>query len=653
MSVYGSTFTVVAMIELEDGFSENDKYLIREYEKHGSDDFLLVDLGEKTYVVPYKYTIGSHSGKTSQQRFLNALLDFEDMEIGKYNRAGQPVLSVAYEGRDYVVPFERKGRFSPQDLADELHHKADTKYNAVINAARSLEKNCKPVDLLDFSTFSANKYAKDLADLNSTMLLDEKSPEKLNILKFLNSVFDKKVKNFHTSTRKMANVLGKKIIEDEREAAKDFIPKYYKVSALAAMVGLSATAGFLSQKQNADDDNAREPTTEHVVNLGPDADDIPLITETNLDIDTAKTQILPQTKKPEPHVARANKTDKTDKADKTNNKTTDKSNTAKSEVKTTNKETQDVARKTPDKFNGYFVNFMGKKYTDTYGNIHLMQKLKPEISALLISVEGFTHDAFRDGGGTPTIGAGTTFYLNEKGKETYVQMGDKASTWRGMLHKWRYINKYMVEYLGDDFGRPCTPREAMASVGAGFCWGPSGFGNSEFLKSMKNNEKLSLQLRKLSGFRKQKGLLKRSYVLACCLAGVWTPKDLLDLPVYKLKDKGFVHCAIYTLDLHEILPCRKDANGNYLKDEDNNDIPKIAKDGYCFDFYLDKALEIKEKLIADAKKSNIPYKTVRQLLPDDMVKSIEKENYVRAELPHSKLKQNFAAMTKMLQNAKE
>ena len=73
-----------------------------------------------------------------------------------------------------------------------------------------------------------------------------------------------------------------------------------------------------------------------------------------------------------------------------------------------------------------------------------------------------------------------------------------------------------------------------------------------------------LQLRKLSGFRKQKGLLKRSYVLACCLAGEWTAKDLLDLPVYYLKDKGYVHCAIYTLDLHELLPCEKDKKGIVL-----------------------------------------------------------------------------------------
>ena len=607
------------MIELEEGFSENDKYLIREYEKHGSDDFLLVDLGEKTYVVPYKYTIGSNTVKTSQQRFLTALLDFEDMEIGKYRRAGQTVMSVDYEGREYIIPFEKKGHFSPQDLARELQQKADTKYNAIINAARTLEQNGKPVDMLDFSSFSADKYAKTLADMNSTILLDEKTPEKLKVLNFLDTVKDKPLQKFHTSKKKIAHSIGKKIVEDEHNASKSFIPRYYKVSALAALVGLSATAGFVSSKHNSDDSN--DVKKEHVVNTVPENDDW-------------IEDIEPDTE----YFIAENET----QADKNENKKTVEQKSAP-ELK---------HKKSPDSPNAYFVNFMGQKHSDTYGNIQLMQDLKPEISALLISVEGFAHGAFRDGGGTPTIGAGTTFYLSEKGNETDVQMGDKTSTWRGMLHKWRYINKYMIKYLGDDFGRSCSPREAMAGVGAGFCWGPSAFATSEFLKSMKNNESLDLQLRKLSGFRKQKGLLKRSYVLACCLSGAWTPKDLLDLPVYKIKDKGYVHCSIYTLDLHEILPCRKDANGKFIKDEDGNDVPQVAKDGYCFGFYLDKAQEIRQKLIDNAKKGRADYKTVRDLLPDDMVKSIENTKYDRTVRPFAQAKATFAAIAKKLQNSK-
>ena len=125
--------------ELEDVYSENDKYLIREYQKHGTDDFLVAGLGDKTFVVPYKYTVGSHTPKTSISRFMASLLDFEVREEGKYLRAGEPVLTVGFEGREYVVPYGMTGRISPQQLAETVQARAEAKYNTVINAARALE----------------------------------------------------------------------------------------------------------------------------------------------------------------------------------------------------------------------------------------------------------------------------------------------------------------------------------------------------------------------------------------------------------------------------------------------------------------------------------------------------------------------------------
>lgn len=609
------------MIELEEGFSENDKYLIREYEKHGSDDFLLVDVGEKTYVVPYRYTIGSNTPKTSQQRFLNALLDFEAKEIGKYHRAGEAVMSVEYEGRDYVIPYGKTGNFSPKDLADELQNKADTKYNAVINAGRALEKAGHPVDMLDFSDFAADKYAKELAQMNSTMLLDENTPEKLGVLKFLKSVSKNKLKNFHTTATKMAQSLGKKIIESEQKASQHYVPQYYKVSALAALVGIGASAGYLSQKQHADNDKTKAQTEQITMVPVNDVADVPEIAEA-----AAEDAELKEEPKAEAMV------------------------TDESSLYTDSSEQVDLSyRKAPNKHKKYYIDFMGEKHSDLYGNIQKIHDLKPEISALLVAVEGFAHEAFLDGKKVPTIGSGTTFYLDEKGNETKVKLGDKITSWRGMLYKWRYIDKYMTRALGDKFGRSCTPAEAMVGIGAGFCWGPSGFASSKFLSSMKEKENLSQQLRKMTGYRKQKGLLKRSYLLACCLSGAWTPKDLLDLPVYLLKDKGYVNCSIYTLDLHEILPCRKDAQGKFLKDSEGQDIPQIAKDGYCFSFYLNKAQEIRTKLINEAKTSGVPYKRVRDLLPKDMVRSIENTKYTHNAKLNSNNKLAFVTTAKMFQ----
>lgn len=606
------------MIELEEGFSENDKYLIREYEKHGSDDFLLVDVGEKTYVVPYKYTIGSNTPKTSQQRFLNALLDFEAKEIGKYHRAGEAVMSVEYEGRDYVIPYGKTGNFSPKDLADELQNKADTKYNAVINAGRALEKAGHPVDMLDFSDFAADKYAKELAQMNSTVLLDENTPEKLGVLKFLKSVSKDKLQKFHTSASKMAQSLGKKIIESEQKASQHYVPQYYKVSALAALVGIGASSGYLSQKQHADNDKTKAQTEQITMVPVNDVADALSVAETAAEEPAAEEMVAEEG---------SQYTDSSEQVDLS-------------------------YRKAPSKHKKYYVNFMGKKQSDLYGNIQKIHDLKPEISALLVAVEGFADKAYLDGKNVPTIGSGTTFYLDEKGEETKVKLGENITPWRGMLHKWRYIDKYMTRALGDKFGRSCTPAEAMVGIGAGFCWGPSGFASSEFLKSMKADENLSQQLRKMTGYRRQKGLLKRSYLLACCLSGAWTPKDLLDLPVYLLEDKGYVNCAIYTLDLHEILPCRKDAQGKFLKDAEGQDIPQIAKDGFCFGFYLNKAQEIRKKLIEEAPKGKIPYKRVRDLLPKDMVKSIENTKYTHNAQLKSNDKLAFVATAKMFQEAR-
>ena len=503
------------MTELEDVYSENDKYLIREYQKHGTDDFLVAGLGDKTFVVPYKYTVGSHTPKTSISRFMASLLDFEVREEGKYRRAGEPVLTVGFEGREYVVPYGMTGRISPQQLAETVQTRAEAKYNTVINAARALEAAGHDTGMLDFSSAAAEKYAYRLAELGSTAVLDKETPERLKVMDFLHKAGNKAAKKFKASAQGMARQLGRKVVEAERQAARIYVPKSYKAAALATLLG-AGTAGVMLTGRGCSDTERQEQQTE-------------------VSAETAT-----------------------------------------------------------------YMDFMGREHSDVYGNIRRIQDWKPEITALLI----------------PTIGSGTTFYLDENGRETKVKMGDEISADEAMEHKWRYINKYMIETLGDDFGRACTEKEAMAGIGAGFCWGQNAFAKSEFLKSMKKGEDLDEQLRKLSGFRRQKGLLKRSYALACCLSGAWTAQDLLDLPVYEIKGKGYVHCAVYTLDLHEIMPCRSDGKGGYAKDKDGNDVPKVGEDGFCLDFYLDKAQDIKESLIAQAERGKTPYKTVRDLMPN-------------------------------------
>lgn len=535
------------MVELEDVYSENDKYLIGEYQKHGTDDFFLAELGDKAYVVPYAYIAGTRSISEAKERFLNSLLDFNLAEEDKYRQAGEPVFAISYKDARVVVPYGKAGEYaSAEELGKSVLAKADAKYNTVINAGRMLAKAGHPVDKLHFSTPAAESYAERLGNLGLTAVLDKDTPERLDVMEFLHHAGNKTAKKFKTSVRNMATDLGKKIIEAEKKAARNYIPKSYKAAGLAVLLGAGAATMMLSQRGCSD---SEQPRTEQKARL-----------------------------------------------------------------------------------DSVYTDFMGEVHSDKFGNIQRIQEWQPEITALLVAVEGFADTAFKDGGGVPTIGSGTTFYLGNDGSENKVRIGDSISASSALAYKWRYIDKYMIDNFGDSFGRQCTKEEAMAGIGAGFCWGQTAFKKSKFLQSMKDGEDKDLQLRKLSGFRKQKGLLKRSYVLACCLAGEWTAKDLLDLPVYYLKDKGYVHCAIYTLDLHELLPCEKDKKGNYLKDKQGNDRPLVCEDDFCHSFYLDRAQDIKDRLIAEAEQGNTPYKTVRELMPEDMLRLLEPERFADEKL---------------------
>jgi len=269
---------------------------------------------------------------------------------------------------------------------------------------------------------------------------------------------------------------------------------------------------------------------------------------------------------------------------------------------------------------GVYTDFMGKQHSDTFGNIARIMELKPEISAMLIAVEGYADNAYKDGVGVWTIGSGTTFYLDDDGRRQDVKAGDRTTPGKAMSDKWRFIEKEMIKYLGDDIGRKCSDEELMCCIGAGFCWGGNAFSNSEFYNSVKRNESVHKQARKLTGFRKQKGLLKREYLLSACLLGKWTAKDLLDMPIYKIAGKGYLNSAIYRLELSEIMPCKRDKKGNFERDKDGNHIPVVAKDGFCT--FYDNTDEIKKKMFAKAKRSFTSVKYVREFMPKEMVQQI-------------------------------
>ena len=264
---------------------------------------------------------------------------------------------------------------------------------------------------------------------------------------------------------------------------------------------------------------------------------------------------------------------------------------------------------------GKYVTFTGRELNDKHGNIATINSIRKDITILMTAVEGFTDKVYNDGTGVLTSGSGVTYKIDEEGKDIYITQDDKFSEEELITYKWRYIEKNLLPIIAT-IDRKCSKEELMTILGAGFCWGPNGLKNSQFFKSVKNGENIDQQTRKLTGFRKPIGLLKREYLLACVLNKKWDIEDLKEMPVYQYKDKGYVHCGIYTIDFSDITSCKKNKKGEYIKDKNGHKIPKVDKDGYC-SLYIDRADIILNKINYLNLGQNGDYKRVGDLLSEE------------------------------------
>lgn len=107
------------MFEFEDVYSKEDKFLINEYLKVGTDDFLIAGVGDKIFVVPYKYTIN----KTPEQaieNFKEDLLEFQRFEQKKYENANRIVRRVYVDNESYVVPFDLNKSITPKEAVEHV-----------------------------------------------------------------------------------------------------------------------------------------------------------------------------------------------------------------------------------------------------------------------------------------------------------------------------------------------------------------------------------------------------------------------------------------------------------------------------------------------------------------------------------------------------
>lgn len=579
-------------MELEEIYSENDKYLIEEYVRNGTEDFYLADLGngEAFYVVPYKYIKTSKSSEDAIDRFKTDLLSFQDEESKKYIAEGKLVKGQKLNDEYYVYPKDYKGEMPFKELKAMVIGKANNRYNEVVEMYRELNSvydECVGVG------FSDKEISVSKAKLQMMRAKENSAEEKK-----WDEIIDKVTDFSELGADKIAEFTDRVI-----ESVKDNIPK--KEEFLSKLVD---TLGK-SKEKFAD---VRERLSE---SIGREVDKVVEIKDNVAGAFRRGRNVLILTGTLGCLVAGGvvfGNRENVDDNDFVTEKTDDVNVLDKYMLGHVNE-------------NGDYVDFMGRVHQDTYGNIARINELRPEISAMLIAVEGLAEEAYKDGVGVATIGSGSTTHIDDEGNETKVKMGDEMSKEEAMVNKWKYVEKYLLSFCGDKVGRSISDKEIFCTIGGGFCWGPTQLSSSSMYKAILNNEGEDSVVVKSSGFRAQKGLLKRAYFFANCdQAFKENCKDLLDLPVYLSSSMEYIHSAVYDWKLRDFLPCEQYANGKYKK-VGRNDVPMTLPNNkeFCMPYYNEKFGDLLKDLVAKGEKSLIPSAKLKDLMPKDMVSHLE------------------------------
>lgn len=542
-------------------FSLNDRYLIEEYYKHNEQKYLLAKVVGQVFVIPYKYLKSARTSEEAVDKFKDALLDFQLEEKEKYLRHNEIPLTINIKDTEYVLPRNVGSQFTLKDFEDRLKRKALTKYNAAINAHRKLNKLHKEKNLVDVSAAAIERYTYRLGQLGVAAGLAAETPDHLEILEF----FSKCKKIGNKKFAKFHTDMQKLATKLAQKVVKNeyYALKSYRPKHWKISVFAGATVLLLTSYMGQND------VKDESIN-----------------------------KSDFNRIARFIK------------------KTVSMGIEQTRKST---LNKTP------YVDFTGEEHKDPYGNLALMKDIKPEIMAVIVALEGYSDNAFLEGGKTPTMGSGFTFVYDEKGMQHKVKMGDKTTPEQDVIHNERYIDKEFTQVFGECAEHKLTKNQILATIGAGYCWGTSGLLDSKYFEAVRKNMPIYEQQRRFSGYRKQKGLIKREYMLAQILEGNWTAKDVLDLPIYYNQDyNAYLECSIYGLNLHDCVPCEKKGDGNYKIGSDGHECLSIKADGFCENFFHDKSKKVLQELINSASKSQRKYKTVRDFLPNEMVEQIEK-----------------------------
>lgn len=226
-----------------------------------------------------------------------------------------------------------------------------------------------------------------------------------------------------------------------------------------------------------------------------------------------------------------------------------------------------------------------------------------EIKATLCFMENFAANTYLDGNDVPTIGYGSTYFIDEKGEGDWstskVKKGMKISMREADVQKERYLKFKVLPQMIKDVKVPLSPEEMIAASSFAYNVGPGGFKRSKFLKAMNNGVKGKNLARCMFDAKKNNpGLVKRNLFAYYIMQKKVKVADLLDM-----RTEG-----CYSLELHDCC-ATKDNAVKWEKDglatfREDNIVANIAK-----------AKKARSSVIGKCK-------LVKEVLPDKVVRAI-------------------------------
>lgn len=257
---------------------------------------------------------------------------------------------------------------------------------------------------------------------------------------------------------------------------------------------------------------------------------------------------------------------------------------------------------------------------DPYGNVKTFNKVRDEIKVMLAFVENFSSTAFPDGEGVMTIGYGCTYTIDENGvgnrKISPITKDMTMSMEEALVQKDRYLDYRILPQIKNLIKVPMDEETTILTTAFSYVIGPSGFKKSDYLKALNDGVKGEELFRHTTGWRKQQGLLKRNYFGYLRATNAISTADILDLPAE----------GCYSLEVKDCCPVNK--KGAIKKDKEGLSWFKSDSTSIANNIKLASKPRVSKQLG--------PCKKVREILPPELVKQIEKNRTAKFSILQAK-----------------